>query len=471
LRFINGDLYGAWLATGGFIAVFGMVDFGLFSVLTQKVAKASGDKNNNLLGQLIQSSIIISVILSLLPTLLGYIFSPFIANMVNVPAFGKSTLINAILISSVYASFMVFNYGAGAIFMGLQETTKPTIFDLTFGIISLIITVLLFRLGYGLVSIPIGLVIRASATSITNHILLYLWKSNNNLIKNKLSFDYSLLKSLLKQSTRVFLDKIAKILVQHSNRFIIAAMVDPALTAIMVFSQKSSELLNSLVIQISRSIMPSLAHISSDQNIDRYILLNKLTIKSMLIFVLYISGGIILYNKYFVYMWVGGDYYAGNIFTFLIVIYGIAFVLNSSFYSILFAAGQITKVSNASIIESLIKIPTSIILCYLFEINGLIVASIFAIITSSFIIQFSATLELIKISWLRSITIFIKKIFLAIIPVSFGLLINYKHEPQGLSQLMMYGVLYSLIFYTIFYFLDSDLKMIKGVLTPKRFWK
>lgn len=47
LRFFNAGVYGAWLASGGLIAMLALVESGLSTVVTQRLAAAIADNNSS----------------------------------------------------------------------------------------------------------------------------------------------------------------------------------------------------------------------------------------------------------------------------------------------------------------------------------------------------------------------------------------------------------------------------------------
>ena len=465
LKFIDARLYGAWLATGSIVAFLGLSDFGLFSVITQKVARAFGKKDFINLGRLINASMTIAFIISIIPLIIGLILKQYIPGWLNVEAENVIQISNAFLIASISTSFMMVSYGISSIFMALQNTTIPSVISITLGIISIFATIIFLSIDLGLLSIPLALLLRSVLSTIGNYILLTFWKKNN-LFSEHIGFELTIFYDLLSQSIWVFSAKISRVLISQSDKLIIAVMIDPILTTVLVFSKKSSEILSSLVVHMSSSIMPSLAHLSGAKDepiFNKYI---KLTIKATIIFGLYISGGVFLLNKQFVHLWVGGDYYAGSFFTVLIVLYGFIYVVNSSFYSILFARGEIKKTSIAFLSESLIYVPISILFCYLFNINGVIIASLFAIITTSFLIQLNGILNLLKLSWIKALQLFFKKIIMGFVPIGLGWMLLQYWKPNTIAEALILGMIYTITFITVLFLFDKDVKKLISIIKP-----
>src|ERR1700691_4448276 len=73
--------YGAWLATGGALALLLISDFGLSGVVTQKASAAFGAGDLRSLGPLIGSAFVIGIVLALALTALSMAFLPFLPSL------------------------------------------------------------------------------------------------------------------------------------------------------------------------------------------------------------------------------------------------------------------------------------------------------------------------------------------------------------------------------------------------------
>ena len=141
-------------------------------------------------------------------------------------------------------------------------------------------------------------------------------------------------------------------------------------------------------------------------------------------------------------------------------------MVNSSFYSILFARGEIKKTSIAFLSESLIYVPISILFCYLFNINGVIIASLFAIITTSFLIQLNGILNLLKLSWIKALQLFFKKIIMGFVPIGLGWMLLQYWKPNTIAEALILGMIYTITFITVLFLFDKDVKKLISIIKP-----
>jgi O-antigen/teichoic acid export membrane protein len=262
---------------------------------------------------------------------------------------------------------------------------------------------------------------------------------------------------------------LAKTASIQSDTLIVAAMIDPVYTTILVFSKKASELVNTMVVQISAALMPSLAHLVGEEDYTKLRKHMVGSIKLTFILGLFGAGGIFLLNKSFVSLWVGDGFFAGTLFTILITVYGLLYVLNVAFYNNLFANDKILIVSKASMFESLIRIPLSIAFCYFGGINGIILAAILATLPTSFLIQTRHFLKLINFSWLQSLKSLLRIFINGIIPIFISWLSIFIWNPTGLLEFIT-AILFYFFIHIIFYLcVYKDFKQIFVAMFNKYF--
>ncbi len=461
LDYIDARLYGAWLATGSIVAFLGLLDFGFSSVIVQKAANIGGQKDYNRLGKLIGTSLVITCLLASLPLLVASILFMRVPAWVNIEGAGALQIAKAFWIAGASTSLMLIAYGVGGILLGLQWVGVLTVQFIISSLIGIIATLIFLYMGWGVLSIPWGFLVQSALLS-AGHCAYLWWWIRRNLQPKSLSFELATFKNLFQESLWVFVSKLSNTAARQSDNLIIAAMIDPRLTTILVLTRKSTDIVTTIVARISSAFMPSLAHLSGEADITklrRYMLgVSKISLMVGLFGV----GGIFLLNEEFVRLWVGGEFYGGTLLTGLICVSGFIFVFNTAVYNNIFAKGEISTASKATMLEAIVRVPLSIALCYYFGIKGVVLAAIIAVLPTSLWIQMRCFLKILNLQWhevLQSLSILFFKAF---IPVAVGLLLRTFWTPNGLAEFFAFGAIY-LIFGMIFYVLvDSDLRQFVG---------
>lgn len=441
LHYIDNRLYGAWLATGSIVAYLGLLDFGFNGVIMQKAASAFGKKDFEYLGPVIGTGLIVSIIFAFIPMLIGLAISPFISDIVRISGKESGQLRYAFLTASIGSSFMLVMYAIGGILNSFQRQIVWGTLLVLGDIIGVIVTVVLLLKGYGLIAIAAGTVIWAMLSALGSGIYL-VWFLKVKLIGMSVIFKKYILKDLLTPSIWQFGSRAASLVSRQSDNLLIALLVDPRICTIYTFTGKASETLSIFIRHFIGAFMPGLSHLNGEGNMEMFKNITLQMIRIVTFGGVFILGGYLFYNKSFIVLWVGGYYYGGIILTLLFLISSFLLILNTLFYNILFAKGEIVLISKANMLESIVRIPLCIGLIVVFGIKGAVIAAIVSIIPTSFLMQSRKFIEYLKLS--KKDTHGLIKIFLSDVIVVFftGVLVSNIVKPYGLKNTIFSGLLY-----------------------------
>ena len=460
LHFIDARVYGAWLATGSVVAFLGLLDFGLNSVVVQRCAIIAGEQDFKKLGALIGTSLGITFLLALLPVILASAVFMNVPNWVNLEGPGASEISKAFLLASASTSMMLIAYGFGGFFLGLQRVGVVSIQFVASSIIGIIATVIFLHIGWGVLSIPSGLLVQSTLLALGHATYLWRWV-HRNIPPGAIRFERPVFLELFHQSTWVFMSRFSNVLATQSDNLIVAAMIDPRLTTVLVLTRKSSDIITTIASRISSSFMPSLAHLLGGgvANKERASVFMLKIVKISLMVGLFGVGGIFLLNEEFLRLWVGHEFYGGALLTFLICVSGVILVFNTSVYNNIFAKGEISLAARATMAEAIVRIPLSIALCYWLGINGVVLAGIIAVLPTSVLMQTRCLFRILNLDLRRAVSSMVIIFFKASIPVGIGVVVRYFWPPVGLSNFILFSALYSAFTIVFYFFVDRDVKV------------
>jgi len=457
LQYIDSRLYGAWLATGSIIVLMGLSDFGLSSLIVQKAGSLYGKKDYKSTGDWIGTSLMLTLISSLIPIIIASLIYKQLPIWINIQGEDALQITNAFWLATIGAMFSLISNGIGGIFLGLQKTVVLSLQLVIAGIISIIATLIFLINGFGILSIPLGLIVQSGLLTVGHMAYFLIWLKKNPYIR-KIRFKFSNIRKIYKELGWVFFSRLSKKTVSQADNLIVASILDPSYTTTLSFSKKSSNLMSTIMIQISSSLMPSLAHLSGEGNREKLIKYIKKIIIISIKFSVFGIGGIFLLNKLFVTLWVGSEYYAGPLFTLIICLSGFVFILNTAIYNAIFADGKIITTAKSAILEAVIRIPLSVLLCYYWGINGVVLAVLLSVLPTSFLIQTKSLIKILNLSFINSLKSFLGILFKSIIPLVMFLLVQLFWEPKNIEEFFLFCLLYfctSLIFH---YYTDNNLR-------------
>jgi len=459
LHYIDARLYGAWLATGSIVAYMGLLDLGFSSVIVQKISVVAGQRDYKRLGEMIGTSLVITCIVALLPILLAILLFTKVPAWVNMGGVEAHQIAKAFLVAAVSTSLMLIAYGVGGTFLGLQRVGVVSIQFVISSLIGIMATLLFLHIGWGIVSIPSGLLTQAALLAASHCIYLWWWLRNNLPLKS-LCFKQSLFRDLFRPSSWVFMSRLSNVAATQSDSLIVATMIDPRLTTTLVLTKKSSDIITIIASRISSAFMPSLAHLSGEKDLGMVKLKQFMLgmMKISLIIGIFGVGGVFLLNKEFVRLWVGQDYYGGALLTGLICVSGFIIICNTIVSNSIFAKGKIRTTAKASMLEAIVRVPLSIALCYYFGIKGVVLAGIIAVLPTSLLMQTRCLFRILNLSWhqvIRSLSVLFIK---ASVPLGLGLLVRLLWSPTGLVGFIVFSTVYSVITFIFYYSVDSSLR-------------
>jgi O-antigen/teichoic acid export membrane protein len=383
LHFIGGLLYAAWLATGSIISYLGLLDLGFNSVIAQKVAEASGAKDVSRLQRYVGSGLAVVGLYSFLPFLMGLLVYGQLWRVVPVSQGQAQILGHAFLLASLSASLMLAVYARGAILCALQWQVIHGIIVVVAQTLGIVVTLALLLSGLGLISIPIG-ALTMSTTALVGEIVGFRHLRRKLLPHFSLLPEWRTVKELLKPATMMFLTRGGSTLVRQSDNLLIGIVLDARAVLLYALTQKASSVLTMLVGHSVGSFAPALAHFfgSTKQRLEDEKSLTANLIHVTLVFSLVSMGGYYIFNRFFMHIWVGPSYYAGDLVVLLLTIYSLIQSITLVLFQIVFAKGRFIPAALSTGLEAILRIPLTLLLVRWYGLPGVGLAAILSLCAS-----------------------------------------------------------------------------------------
>lgn len=456
LKFINPVHYGAWLATGSIVEYIGLFDFGLNAVLMQRISHSFGQKDDKLLGPEISAGLTISFVLSLMGVLGVVVISPFVPHLVNIHG-GNDALVQAFRLAGLSTSLMIFNYSFSSILIGLQRTLFN---GLAFNLATLVgLAVTLFYLlhGSGLVAIGYGLLARSllyfCMSSLYVSYLLRVVIGIRHYAFRKVEFV-----ALFKSCSLVFSSRVARTVSMRTDGLIIADVLVPLQTTIYTITLKLGSFAETFVSRISSAVMPVVANLHGEEKAEKVEELTRILFKSLALFAVVVLGGIAVFNGEFITLWVGEEYFAGNLLNATIVAYLCVLIGYSAVWNVVFGIGFIGSVATLTIIEAVSRVVLSIVLVHFFGLYGAPIAAMVSMLLPLVVLfnmkhsQLSAILGIFRKA---------TKMWKYLPPLSVSVAVGLFWQPSGLIQFLACVLTYTSVSLGYLYFIER--KFITGI--------
>ncbi len=365
LRFIDVKLYGAWLASGDIIGWLTIMDPGLNDLLRQQTAKFSGEKRWDLLGKSIGTSWAIIAVLSVLSIVAGAILAHFAPRWFSLEGSNFRELKGSIFVAAVGMALVFLAGSPGSVQQGLQRSDKYLAIYLIGWTLGVAATLIMLFNGGGLISIPVGAVVRAAVWFLGSSFdVLFVIKKKFNTVMGWSNEYFSEIKSLLGAT---LLNRISRILAINSDAFLVGLFLGPGVVPVVVLTKRIWDLALLLTERISTAFIPGLAHLLGEGKRERASVIAFDVLKITVWLLAVGSAVIISLNQSFMSVWVGEKFFAGSAFNLLMCLAVVFFVFTSASNQLLYSAGIIKGPAVAGAIQNFIRV---ILLLVLLKLVG-----------------------------------------------------------------------------------------------------
>jgi O-antigen/teichoic acid export membrane protein len=441
LRYMNPKLYGAWLACGGIVAYFGMLEFGFNRVLIQRVAESEGGSDGPQTARLVGVGIRVGMVLSALPLIVGLVLSGYVPVWLLQQGPDSEQLRTAFIVASLAASLMMLSFTPASVLQGLQRQMVTNMCHTGGMGLGVIVTVYLLYRGYGLASIPMGSVVHYLLAAVGAY--SYLWFiAGKDLLAKGLTFDRAEFRSMIRSCSRLFAGNAARTITDQSDRPAIGFLFNPLLCNVFVFTGTSYKMLVVLVGYVSHAVMPSLAHLGGEKDAEKLKGVVSLLIRLSLMFGALFLGGALVLNEEFLHVWVGAEYYGGdtlNILMFFAAMIALTLVFLDN---ILVALGEFSRTAAAGILEAAIYLPVMLGAGYLWGLPGFAAAAILAKGCGNLVVRVPAVLRRLGLGFGDLARAAGPLLWIMAAPICLGLLMKHLWNPSGIGGFILFGALY-----------------------------
>ncbi len=347
-HFMSVSTYGAWLATGNVVSMLGLIESGFASVITQKMSVAIANKDDILFLKYAGANLVTALLFSGIILLVGLAISPFVADWVNVEESATADIRLSFVIALIAACISLMVSLNGAFPQVWQDTKSVGILNTVSNLTAIFSLVVFLFVGFGVVSIALSYLVRALLNLVLQgQWILRHWTKRG--LKKPMA-DVFTVKNLFKACVYPFLSKLSGVFMGHSQSFIIAYFMNPALSAIYDITTKVCSVACTFVAQTNGSFFAlfSLTMASNDQK--------KITdvFRKTSIFFFVSLSAVALYSMCFsepvIRYWVGLDKFGGTLLLGVSVLATIIGQVRRYFNNIIYTGGFINKSAKLDIL-------------------------------------------------------------------------------------------------------------------------
>lgn len=381
-KFISYEMYGYWITIVSIVTLLSIINFGIGSLVTQRISKAYAKKDFENVGNYFFNSLIIYFFMAIVFLGVGCILFYWLQYMLKVSS-EQLQLIEAVFCIALLST--VFSFFADA-FRGFAVALLKPLFGVYVMVganLSGIVLLLLFLYSdFGLLSLPISLLI-------TQVIILALcgihaltlfkqyhlkFKVNTKILKDYLTFSPHLLKLATGNK-----------LVESSHPILITLFLGAEITTAYDVTRKAIDIILRILNILNASLLAPFSHLveKGDTVLIKQITIKIISISFLMGLVGY--GAYIATNSMFINLWIGQDTVLSQGVIILLGLSAFVFSINRLFRSLLFGFNEFKFATNSALMEALTYVLLSSIFIGIFGI--IIVPFVFLIVSGFFAIE------------------------------------------------------------------------------------
>jgi O-antigen/teichoic acid export membrane protein len=375
LSYVGPERYGAWLATGNVLAWLAAVDPGIGDLARQRVAEQLGASRLRDLGATIGTGLAVIVVLAVGIVWAGCIWAEGFIGLLRLDAVSSRAIADAFSIACFGAALaLIGNYLSGVV-QGLQASYSVGFIGLASAIAVPAVRLPMLAAGADVNSFAWALVAQAAIMALGGLLVLGL-----RLRELHVGFSCSAasLRSLVGLSLFTGLNRLAGTLANNMLAFLLTRYLGPSSAVVYEMTRQPIETARTFIDKPASAFLPSFAHLKGNaehQKIAHY----SLRYMRYLTWVLALAvAGFASLNNCFVSLWVGENYYAGNVTNILLVAVMAAAAIGNSTRLLLFAFGRIQLTGVVVICDTLIMLLASYVGVRLLGMPGLAAAPLFS---------------------------------------------------------------------------------------------
>lgn len=379
LQYISSSDYGAWMACASVISWLSVFDPGIANIIIQKVGAAVGAEDSTKINNYINAGFISTLIIAIIIVAGGCLGAKYCVRLLGFSNNAR-LLIPSLQIASVTVAIMVVTYTVMGINYGMQSSWGAGLSYLLGSFSQICVTLLLLHSGYGILAFPCGTLTSATFLLICSGVILF-----NHLRKAKIIYSFSLesMKELLLLFFVSFGARMSRVLSRSMDNVIIARVLGPEFVSCYSLTATVPRQLENIIGQPMGALRPTISKLVGKESIDA----TRILVYRLLRIVVWIGGllvsGLIALNDDFVRLWVGEDFFGGDILNYWLCAAFAMGVWTNTTGTIGFSLGDIKKNNKFEWVSSTLMIPVVLFGIWMYGLAGAVAGHFFVLLSTT----------------------------------------------------------------------------------------
>ncbi|RMG91502.1 MAG: hypothetical protein D6706_18160, partial [Chloroflexi bacterium] len=263
LHYIGAHMYGLWLASGGMLGMLGMVNFGISSMLIQRIANAYGKQDLARAGAYFINGMSVYIGICLLLGLIGWVISLWLPQILHVKDADAGLLEACFQLAVAAMAIGIFNECLRSIGQALLRPVVPIAGMIVGRILGVGVTIWLLVDGFGLWAIPTGTLVAEGLIFVVNLLNAI---SLVSALGSKIKLEWAIIREYLRTSPALFMATVGNTVSQQSEPVLITMLTSPEMTTVYMVTRRAADIVFQSLSVIYGSVLSSLSHLVGTTN-------------------------------------------------------------------------------------------------------------------------------------------------------------------------------------------------------------
>jgi O-antigen/teichoic acid export membrane protein len=371
IHYLGADTYGLWLASGGILGMLGLINFGISSMLVQRIASAYGKNDLAQAGAYFINGMVVYLSICVLLGGFGWALSIILPMILTVDGEIARLLQQCFRLAVLAVTIAVFNECLRSCSQALLRPVRPHVNNAIGRILGISISLWMLLNSFGLWSIPLGMLVSESVIFTLNSLNVVSLFRNLNLSAR---VDKNIVKEFCRTGPALFLATAGNRVAQEADPLLITIIVSPEITTAYMVTRRAADVVFQMLNVLVGSIMGTFSHLTASGEVDRV----RIVVKKLL--ALSFSLGVIGFatyvatNQAFVKLWVGETVILDKAIVLFVAIGFFSRTFRGMLSQILYELSDFKYASIVVLIEGVARVVLSAILLVLFGVVGIPIA-------------------------------------------------------------------------------------------------
>ncbi|MHB1169157.1 MAG: lipopolysaccharide biosynthesis protein, partial [Longimicrobiales bacterium] len=345
---------------------------GLASLMIQRIAEAHGRNNRMRIGEYLSTGTALQLVMVVLMMAGAALVAPSLPGWMGISGAEARQLSAAFVLAAAANGINILNNGIVGFLRALQVTVVPNVVATIASAAGLVVTFVLLLRGWGVLSIPSGLV-AAGALQVTVN-LPYATSIYLREVRAPLRPSTATVRDFLTVSGPLLVSKLGSAAMNRSDATLITILLRPELATSYSLTRRAADVVLRLLDRFGAAAFAGFSHLAGSEQRER-----AGTVHGQIMSV-YSGAGALMIGAYvagnaaFVDLWVGREYYLGPVITVLLGLSILAGGAASLSNYLLSATGRIPLSAWINLAEAVARVPLMLILLLSTGVVGLPVA-------------------------------------------------------------------------------------------------